>query len=213
MPFPTLQRRTLAVVLAVLLVCCTAAWWIAGREIEKTRFRLVGRQLTTAADILRAPATEVLSTGSGEEKFRQRLRDVGAMTGLRLTLIRDDGSVVADSEVLEPMPNLGDRPEVREAAVRGRGTDFRRSIVTGEETLYVARALEKDGARIGMIRAATGTSEVQALLDGVEATLAVVATICLALGAFAGWVAHALARRREEAAARGNAALHDRLAA
>lgn len=68
------------------------------------------------------------------------------------------------------------------------GTDFRRSVMTGKETLYVAASLEKDGHRLGTIRAATNVSEVDEALSGIESTVAGLIAVCLMLGLVLGLV-------------------------
>jgi len=68
------------------------------------------------------------------------IRQLAADSGLRLTLIRADGVVVADSSVdpaqVGAMENHRGRPEVREALSRGAGMSVRKSAT---EQLSVAQ--------------------------------------------------------------------------
>ncbi|MEO6463358.1 MAG: ATP-binding protein [Candidatus Eisenbacteria bacterium] len=70
---------------------------------------------------------------------------VGGALDHRVTVIGADGRVLGDSRVatgaLAAVENHADRPEVRAARTSGVGRDIRRSGTTGEEYLYVARAL------------------------------------------------------------------------
>ena len=75
--------------------------------------------------------------------------------GTRLTLIREDGIVVAESHA-DPakMDNHRTRPEVVEAADTGFGTSTRYSSSVGSVLSYVAVPIVRDGKTIGFARAA-----------------------------------------------------------
>jgi hypothetical protein len=148
----------------------------------------------TAVDILREPAADAMSSADSRAAFLAEMAEWGRVTGLRLTLILPDGSVIADTEVVN-MPNLSDRPEVKAAKEGRTEPEFRRSVLTGKDTLYVAKPVEKDGVRIGTLRAATYASEIDAALVGFERTFAVIAFACLFAGALVGFVT---ARRQRE---------------
>jgi two-component system, OmpR family, phosphate regulon sensor histidine kinase PhoR len=69
-------------------------------------------------------------------------RRLSAATGLRVTIIARDGTVLGDSDVppmhLPALDNHGDRPEVRAALADGSGTAIRRSTSVGFDLLYAA---------------------------------------------------------------------------
>lgn len=66
-------------------------------------------------------------------------------SGLRVTLIRQDGTVMFDSDVQEAgMENHGDRPEILAAVKEGEGYDIRTSATVGMNTFYYA-LLTQDG--------------------------------------------------------------------
>jgi hypothetical protein len=181
------DRRAVIIALALILVGLLACW-VCNRQIRSTRHALVERRLITAVDILRESATRAVSDPDTRSDFVSDLEEWGRVTGLRLTLILDDGSVLADTELAD-MPNLGDRPEVVAARDEQEHGAFRRSALTGKDTLYIAKRLEKDGARIGVLRAATYASEVDAALGGIEATFAVLSLCCLGTGVVLGLLA------------------------
>jgi hypothetical protein len=191
MPPPRLTDRRPVVIALALVVLGLLACWVCNRQIRSTRHELVERRLITAVDILRESATRAVSDPDARPDFVTDLKEWGRVTGLRLTLILDDGSVLADTELAD-MPNIGDRPEVVAARDDQEHGAYRRSALTGKDTLYIAKRLEKDGTRIGVLRAATYTSEVDAALSGIEATFAVLSLCCLGTGVVVGL----LARRR-----------------
>jgi len=168
------------------VLVAVAAFATAGHLLAKERRALVERRLSGAAEILSAPARDVLTGRLSREAFLARLLDLGSTTGLRITLIDPQGEALADSEVPGRLPNLADRPEVRAASATGHSAAARRSIVTGKETVYVARAVEVDGRRLGTIRAATESSEAAGVLGGIEALFATGAAAALGLGILLG---------------------------
>lgn len=71
--------------------------------------------------------------------------------GLRITLIREDGSVEYDSSAdQQNMENHKDRPEIKAAGKFGEGTAVRRSATSSVHTFYYAKRLENGGIlRVG----------------------------------------------------------------
>ena len=177
---PRVPRAVGAGLLA--LVVGIAAYGVAALHLAGERHALVERRLAAAADVLTDPAREVLVGGATPDSFKLRLRDLGSVSGLRITLIAADGEALADSEVPGALPNLGDRPEVRAAITDGSASAARLSELTGRETLYVARAVLHDGHPVGTIRAATNASAVDEVLAGAELLVAIVAVAALGLG-------------------------------
>jgi hypothetical protein len=202
MPTTRLTDRRAVVIALALVLIGLAACWVCSRQIQSTRHALVERRLVTAVDILRESATRAVSEPDTLPDFVADLQEWGRVTGLRLTLILDDGSVLADTE-LSNMPNLGDRPEVAAARDDDEHGAFRRSALTGKDTLYIAKRLEKDGARIGVLRAATYASEVDAALSGIEITFAGLSLCCAGVGVVLGLIAgRRMMRGRSEPAPR-----------
>jgi two-component system phosphate regulon sensor histidine kinase PhoR len=99
---------------------------------ENTR-RWLGRVAALLTDELQATAGDWAAC-------QRRLRVLQLQTGLRYTVIGDDGTVWAES-YNDPatMENHGSRPEVRAARQSGLGQAVRRSATDGREYHYVAR--------------------------------------------------------------------------
>ncbi|MFN3412457.1 MAG: ATP-binding protein, partial [Thermoanaerobaculum sp.] len=79
----------------------------------------------------------------------RRVEELGALMGLRVTLVAADGTVAADSQVPYPhlalLENHGQRPEVRQALELGEGSAHRLSATTGAFTWYLAVRAEDEG--------------------------------------------------------------------
>lgn len=67
----------------------------------------------------------------------------GGFDNIRLTLIANDGKVLADSEeIASDMENHSDRPEFKEAIQNGNGSNIRKSETIDEDTYYYAVRLD-----------------------------------------------------------------------
>lgn len=113
-------------------------------------------------------ASVALMVGSADAPLQETVVDLGADTGLRVTLIAPDGTVLADSdEDPDAMEDHSDRPEVIEALAGRRGEDIRRSDTQGVERLYVA-VPSADGALV--VRTSTPLTRIRALTAGIRDT-------------------------------------------
>lgn len=80
-------------------------------------------------------------------RLRSTVRNIGDRAAARITVIAEDGTVIADSAVLdEDLPGLENhrtRPEVQQALATGHGQDVRISHTTGERTMYRALVMTR----------------------------------------------------------------------
>ena len=88
--------------------------------------------------------------------------DLGQRSGTRITIIRPNGAVVADSE-RDPhsMDNHRNRPEIRRAMKGGVGTSNRFSTTVQQNTMYAAIPLVENGRVIGVLRTAVPVHRVE----------------------------------------------------
>ncbi|MFP5288410.1 MAG: ATP-binding protein, partial [Thermoanaerobaculia bacterium] len=103
------------------------------------------------------------------------VHEIGDDSGLRVTLIRGDGSVMADSARSGPqvgaMENHAERPEVRQALARGEGVAVRHSDTTGDTYVYAARTLTDSKGELFVLRLAQPLAELQALRGRLAAAM------------------------------------------
>lgn len=92
------------------------------------------------------PAFAAPSSPEQQTRLRNIVRQVGARALARVTLITEDGTVIADSAVddaeLNSVENHLSRPEVQQALATGQGRDIRASHTTGTRTMYRALRTE-----------------------------------------------------------------------
>jgi len=124
-------------------------------------------------DSLRAKAVligEVLrDRPAGRPAARQdRLAQMGSQLLARITLLAEDGRVLADSdEDPAQMENHADRPEVRQARDEPFGTTTRFSRTLQEPMMYLAMRT-RDGGDVAFVRVALPLTTVQEQLAGIR---------------------------------------------
>ena len=143
---------------------------------EQQTFSQKERRLQDAAAILRGQVD--FDFQSGNRIRHQQLVDmIASETNMRVTIIKWDGVVLADSEKpASKMENHKQREELRQAAAEGTGSSKRFSTTTQMPTLYYAvRVEDTDQQPVGWIRVAVPLAEVEAEVTLVERMLWLVA--------------------------------------
>jgi len=168
---PTLARRLVAW-FAIAVIALLASLGLAlDRAIEQTLQRDLDESLQAEARAVQRTLPE------DDRRLQPEIRSLGAALELRITVILEDGSVVADSE-RDPatMANQAMRPEVRAAIAGMVGIDSR---IGGRVAAYSRHvALPPREGRI--VRVALPLSVVQSRLERVR-TLIVVGSFLAAL--------------------------------
>ena len=167
---PKLRLAPFWPALAAVLTATVLLWLLLPGLLERT----ASVQLFDMLDLLAPIARERLQDpGVNPEAWARQL---AADSGIRVTLIRSDGRVIADSSVepdqVRAMENHRNRPEVRSALARGRGMNVRRSATTGNTYVYVARTLSGPGGDVLILRLAEPLEQLSALRTRLAAAMA-----------------------------------------
>jgi two-component system phosphate regulon sensor histidine kinase PhoR len=167
---PKLRLAPLWPALAALVTAAALLWAMLPGLLERT----AAVQLYDMLDLLAPIARERLADPRRDlETWAVQL---AADSGIRVTLIRRDGVVQADSSVepgqVRAMQNHRHRPEVRAALTRGRGMNVRRSATTGTTYVYVARTLSGPGGEVMVLRLAEPLEQLSALRARLAAAMA-----------------------------------------
>lgn len=113
--------------------------------------------------------------------YQAAAHQLGAITGLRITLIDHTGRVLAESELagdsLSRIENHLNRPEIQQALQAGQGADRRLSRTVGRPLMYVAIRSE-----FGFVRVATGLEQVDAIVNRAQRAVLLASLVALALG-------------------------------
>ena len=172
------RRRTLArTLVATYALTVVAVLAVLAIALDRT---LQGSFLDDLTDSLVAQARVVRTALAGEpDPVQSRVRVLGREAGVRITVVRTDGTVLADS-VRDPatMENHGGRPEIRVALDGEVGVASRVSETVGDPFRYVAIPPRDDR----IVRVALPLSIVQARLARVRGVIVVGAALTAILG-------------------------------
>lgn len=151
-----LFRRAYAALAAPALAVALIAGFVAVRAIRTEALREARQSLRSRA---------VLVDGFADDP--EMPTRIAGESGVRISLIAADGSVIADSHS-DPasMGNQADRPEMIEAARRGEGSSVRFSASHDERLIYFA--LRRAGASSGYVRVALPMDAVSAHVSTVS---------------------------------------------
>lgn len=157
--------RLVAVLLVTQLVVSLLTGWYAFSRVREFHRQSTINELhrvTPIVEDLYAPWLEGADDAPSVESLRTFVDRHGRESNLRITVIRRDGVVLADSESsADQMDNHLGRPEVAEALSRGTGSSIRQSSTTGVWTVYTARLATSDDEEF-IVRTARPLSAVEA---------------------------------------------------
>lgn len=159
---PRIQTKILGALSALVVTVVFVTGLLAVRGLHAQVISDIERALTENARLVSLLTADVPFDSAHQARLGKIASAAAAATLARVTLIADDGRVLADSELTEQeipgLENHGTRPEVVAAASGGIGRDIRRSQSIGRPLIYVAVPGPKDeaGRITGVIRMAYG---------------------------------------------------------
>jgi len=162
---------TLLAILAFVI-----AGFILRASVEYLYMENIRGQLTSKANTT-AVAINELNSGRFDGAHMQPLANkLGASMEARVTLVKPDGTVIADSSIdPKTMANHADRPEVRQALEGKSGSSQRFSETTGQEMLYVAVPYKTDGQVLGIIRISLPFTEIKTAINSFSLVMLAIA--------------------------------------
>ncbi|MFN0243976.1 MAG: ATP-binding protein [Planctomycetota bacterium] len=181
MRWNTLSGRIFATVAALITTLLLAAGIYGEIRIRRFYVAELEARLSTAAELLARPAVATLTARGDAATFQTEIESLGRTTGLRVTVVADDGTVVADSASTPPLANHSDRPEIVDARASGLGRHERRSATTARSTHYLARRIDEDGRTLGFVRVAAELPQAELAIGELRLNLVVGGVLALAL--------------------------------
>ncbi len=131
----------------------------------------VWQSLHNAVILLHSKVAEPLLKNQ-DEPLQPLIANLGKETGIRMTLVAADGTVIADSqENPQAMENHSSRPELRQAAAEGQGNSTRLSPTLGIRMFYFAKAVQKNDDLVAFVRVATGVQSAERQVAEVQGAL------------------------------------------
>lgn len=190
MTLPIRWKITFSALIAIT-VGLVAAGWLALRSIERLELTRLEETLTSrtalAAVSLQRPV-ETDSLLASTPQLHMMVKTISQHALARVTVIRPDGVVLADSETAHEavahLENHRTRPEVAQVLDGGRGTDIRISATTGKRMFYLALPIRSsDGRLLAIIRLALPMTALDARIHDLEHALSVAFGIALIVAA------------------------------
>ncbi len=187
--------QILPVTLGIIVLTITAVAWNGSRSIDRFYLSELSRDLEQRAQLLKSVVEGLLEAGDSE-RLRAFAVNSGRAANTRITVIRADGRVVADTK--ENPANMDDhrsRPEVAAALAGETGFSLRFSNTLNERMLYAAiglsvpapAAVDGGGAGPGgvdaVLRVAVPVVAIDAALGDIN-TKIVIGTLCALVVAF-----------------------------
>ena len=132
-------------------------------------------------EVLMARVITVLNT-EDPGNLEPFIKDIGKRTKIRITVIRPDGTVLADSEeVPERMDSHQYRPEVFQALQGQTGRSVRRSSTVRADMLYRGFPMFEEGRVAGVLRLSMFMKDIDALLSGLKKKIFQTAALIMVL--------------------------------
>ena len=151
--------------LVIVVISIAAVALYSGRALRRTHYASTQEKLLAVARIIAADfaaAPERMQTDEAQPRGEMLARE----SGLRVTLVRRSGAVVADSEEHPTrMDNHGDRPEIRDAWRGAYGVSVRRSGTVKKDMMYVAVPIVVDGKRVASARVSLSLASIDASIQ------------------------------------------------
>ena len=190
----------IAVPLALLLVAgLLAVAWQASRLMVASHRAQIEVQLASGSALVEEALGDRLARGDRAE-LDPIAKRLGTLSGLRVTVVAADGTVLGDSEGdVAIMDNHATRPEVAAALSAGRGTAVRYSDTISADMMYAARGVRRGDVVVGAVRTGIALSAVEAADRDLRRRTAVAVVLVTLLTMSCGlWVARRVTRPLED---------------
>ncbi len=186
--FATFVGLTLLSALAIAVL--TYGW--ERKLLEQRAWQQLRQAVASNADHF----GEWLADDIDNQQLAELAARLAEQSDVRITVISNEGRVVADSAVvrgeLSTLDNQRLRPEVAGALSNGESQATRQSLVIGEPMLYFAQRVDHAGAKVGVVRAALPQSQI---IERLRVFAGALAIMTAAIAVVAALVTYVVVRR------------------
>ncbi len=184
-PLRSLRLLPLWPILAALASASLLLWLLIPTLLERSAAAGLSDALPVVGRLFEG------ELGGPPEALQARVVALAEGSEMRITVVRGDGLVLADSartwEELLAMDNHAGRPEVRQAFALGQGSSVRRSATTGRDYVYAARRLNDSTGRLWVLRLARPLRALRAVRGRLLGVLAVTITVAAVTVSLVWW--------------------------
>ncbi len=186
-----------AVYAVVILLSSLFVGGMVKKRVESETLDEVDRRLSSIALTLREGARQqIIDTaadpGMGAQPATHLQNDIsriGELLKVRLTVVRVDGLVLADSkESPERMENHAKRPEIMQALAEGSGSATRFSKTLGRALRYLAVPLAVDGKPLAVVRSSLPLTDLEDRLGRLQRAVFLGALLATLAALFLGFL-------------------------
>lgn len=187
-----IRTRLFLTYLILVGITVLAAGLFAGKVIKDSHTEAIRRNMMNEVRMIVSmiePDIASYDPVSRREYYQERVEKFAALTASRITFIRADGWVIADSHhQASEMDDHGDRPEIQDI-LEGRmiGDAIRFSDTLGEDMIYVAAPVYNGDQLAGYVRIALGLGELSGTVYALWSYMLIGLTILLAISALASY--------------------------
>lgn len=154
-------RRLLGAFLLLTLTLLAVLGFCLSRSFQQSALEREQENLINNAHIIELTLAEEMRTSPAQ--LPATVQAISAQTGLRITLMQPDGTVLADSsaEDTEVLDNHWERPEVQTALHEDYGMAVRHSATLDTDMMYVALPVHHADELQAIIRTAAPLTDVE----------------------------------------------------
>ncbi len=164
--------RNYLIYLVLLLLATGVTGFLQAVDIGRIEAREDAARLEAQMSLLSKAGIAPLVSGD-IALLRELAGNVAADSGLRVTLIAADGTVLVDTmEDAAAMQNHLPRPEIQMALTRGRGEVERYSNTVNKNFVYRALPVQRAGELLGFVRVARAREDLDAAISSLHMQVA-----------------------------------------
>lgn len=167
--------RLYAGYVVIIFISTTIVGLLVGQQVASNGMDEIHKSLVVQSDMLAELSREELSRAELSREglaldvppmerrtLQKTIRLLGDKSDSRLTVIRADGTVIADSqESPENMDNHSARPEIIGAMASGQSASIRFSQTLSQEMSYLARRVDQDERLLGIVRVSIPLNDIE----------------------------------------------------
>ncbi len=158
--------------LIIALLALLAVTWYVSQAWRGAFLEQTAADLKIRADLV-IPQFQKLLSPLEAEAVDRLCKELGKLSGTRLTVILPSGRVVGDSSKSPAqMDNHGDRPEIRQALKGKIGISTRHSYTEETSMMYVAAPVLDQGRVTAVVRASLTVAFIDRILDAMYVKIA-----------------------------------------
>lgn len=174
--------------LIIIVLVIIGLGWYVSLAVRDFYYDHTANDLAARAQLISQQLDGRFSADHSAE-MQPLMRRLGESSSTRITIIRRDGLVLADShEDAKRMENHGQRPEVKAAMNSASGRSTRFSNTLGQTLMYVALPYEEQGQIVGTIRTARSVSDIDQALSGITWKMVIGGFLVALLAAPISWI-------------------------